>query len=169
MSKNVSNAVKRRHQRARESRQLYKQSTGENLPYSEFMKGNANPSNNIVKTYEVTFSLNTSGKNYDFSIGQQTFNVSIVDGVHQNIDYIEENLKQSIANKFKGKGDAFIYNNTKVELREIRGVEEVKREKNLDFKKLQTEPQSTSIDKIEVIKTKGNKRDKYSYSINNWF
>lgn len=169
-----SRSAKELHKQAKASRELYDRVNGEgsskNIPYSDFLSKQENPSLALVREFEVTYSLDMSGDNYTFGISQKTFNVILpVNSLNESSD-IENNTKEAISSIFKGKAKTFIYDNLIVDI-EPRGIEKVETSREIDYSELYDSGNLIKdLEQFEVNKTtKGSSTNTNKYDLNIWF
>jgi len=162
----------RQHRKARTTRDLYYKYGGkEKLKYSDFLKKSENPVKNVINTYEFTYSLDYNGENYSFSIGQETIKISLPANADiSNID-IPENIKQQVSSIFKGNSRDWVYRNMNIETKQLRGVEEINTESNLNYENFNTNDlqiHNTAQVKVNKRNYRGGRGNTNKYNLNIW-
>lgn len=166
--------TKERHRIARQMREYHRKETGEDAPYSSFLRKYENPLYEQISFYEVTFDLSYKKKDYEFKIEQETFFIAVPKSAEADI-YIQENTKQQVADKFMGKGKEFVYNQLNVDVNkynDLRGVEKntTKSFEDIDFNQLISSGKYVETSEVQVKKNKkGVVQSDNTYNLGLWF
>lgn len=141
MVKNKSEWMKERWRRARTYKDWYiNTSGGEDISVKEFLK-NDNPITKSIREVKLTYKMKYEKSNsYEFYIPQDTIRIYVLGEVN-NIEGLNDYVKDAIAKKFKGGAYLWVRNHLDIEMNELRGIEY----EDLDYNKI-------NIDKIDINK-----------------
>ena len=161
---------------ARESRAFYNEFTGKDKPFKEFLKDEENPTNKIIENnfalYEITYSLDYQGEGYNFKIEQETVQVYALRG-DLNKQYISEQVRDGVAQKFMGKSFDWVKDRLEVQGEEVgslRGIEQAGLSKNDYNKIIENRRGVIKNGTVQVSKARGRIKAKTNdYDLNLWF